>query len=61
MTLDSDANFEEKLALCFKNDMMILINFNASSGKSEKLHFEVLLLSITYKDSAKKVQNNYLS
>ena len=48
MTLKSDPNFEEKLALGFKNDMMNLVNFNASSGKSESLHFEVLLLSIAY-------------
>ena len=48
MTAESDAKFEEKLALGFKNDMMTLINFNASSGKSENLHFHVLLLSIAY-------------
>ena len=46
MRVESDAKFEEKLALGFKNDMMNLVNFNASSGKSENLHFEVLLLSI---------------
>ena len=38
-----------------------LINFNTSSGKSENLHFDVLLLSTAYKVSAKKVQQNYLS
>ena len=38
MTLKSDAKFEEKLALGSKNDMMNLVNFNASSGKSENLH-----------------------
>ena len=48
MRVKSDAKFEEKLALAFKNDMMNLVNFNASSGKSENLHFEVLLLSIVY-------------
>ena len=37
-----------------KNDMMNLVNFNASSGKSENLHFDALLLSIAYKYSAKK-------
>ena len=36
MTLKSDAKFEEKLALGSKNDMMNLMNFNASTGKSEK-------------------------
>ena len=46
MRVESDAKFEEKLALGFKNDIMNLVNFNASSGKSENLHFEVLLLSI---------------
>ena len=48
MRVESDAKFDEKLALGFKNDMMNLVNFNASSGKSENLHFEVLLLSIAY-------------
>ena len=48
MTVESDAKFEEKLALGFKNDMMNLVNFNASSGKSENFHFDVLLLSIAY-------------
>ena len=43
MRVESDAKFEEKLALGFKN----MVNFNASSGKSENLHFDVLL-SIAY-------------
>ena len=55
VTLKSDAKFE-------KNDMWNLVNFNASSGKFENLHFDALLLfSIAYKVSVKKVQNNYLS
>ena len=61
MALESDAKFEEKLALGFKNDTENLVNFNASSGKSENLHFDVLLLSIEYKVSSKKVQKIYLS
>ena len=61
MTLKSDAKFEGKLTLGSKNDMRKLVNFNASSGKSESLHFDVLLLSIAYKVSAEKVQKNYLS
>ena len=48
MRVESDAKFEEKLALGFKNDMTNLVNFNGSSGKSENLHFDVLLLSIAY-------------
>ena len=46
MTLMSDAKFEEKLALGSKNDMTNLVNFNMSSGKSENLDFNVLLLLI---------------
>ena len=46
MTLMSDAKFEEKLALSSKNDMTNLVNFNMSSGKSENLDFNVLLLLI---------------
>ena len=55
MTWKSDAKFEEKLTPCSKNDMRNLVNFNLNSGKSENLHFDVLLLSIAYKVSAKKV------
>ena len=53
---ESDAKFEEKLALGFQNDMTNLVNFNASSGKFENLYFNVLLLSIAYKVLTKKVQ-----
>ena len=60
MTLKSVAKFEEKLTLDSKNDMRNLMSFNASSGNSENLHFDMLLLSITYKVSAKKVQKNHL-
>ena len=60
MTLKSDAKFEEKLTLGSKNDMRNLVNFNASSGKSENLHFDLLLLSIAYKVLAEKIQNNHL-
>ena len=45
MTLKSDVKFEEKLTLGSKTDMMNLVNFNGSSGKSENLHFDVLRLS----------------
>ena len=48
MTVKSDVKFEEKLALDFKNDVRNLENFNANSGKSENLHFDVLLLSVAY-------------
>ena len=59
MTLKSDAKSEEKLTLGSKNDMSNLVNFNASSRRSENLHFDVvLLLSIAYKVSAKKVSSD---
>ena len=45
MTLKNDVKFEEKLTLGSKNDMRNLVNFNASSGKPENFHFDVLLLS----------------
>ena len=44
MTLESDAKFEEKLNFGSKNDL--LVNFNASTGKSENLHFDVIFFSI---------------
>ena len=48
MTVESDAKFEEELALDFKNDMTNLVNFNPSSAKSENLHFDMLLMSRAY-------------
>ena len=44
MTLKNDAKFEEKMILGSKSDMRNLVNFNASSGKSGKLQFDVLFL-----------------
>ena len=61
MTPKSDANFEEKLTLGSENDMRSLVSFNPSSGKSENLHFVVLLLSKVNDVSAKKVQTSYVS
>ena len=56
MTLKSDAKIEEKLTFGSKNDMRSLVNFNVSSDKSQNLLFDVvLLLSIAYKASAKKI------
>ena len=43
MTLNSDAKYEEKLTLGFKNHMGNSANFKVSSSKSENLHFDVLL------------------
>ena len=48
MTLQSDSKFKEKLTCGFKYDMKNLVNFHASTGKSENLPFDVLLLSKVY-------------
>ena len=39
-----------------KYDMKNLVNFNASSDKSENLNFDVLLLSLAYKSSVKSTE-----
>ena len=50
MTPKSDEKFEEKVTLGSENDMRNLVKFNASSGKSENLHFdELLFLLIAYR------------
>ena len=48
MSYDTEeyAKFEEKLTLISKKRN--LMNFNASSVKSDNLHFDVLLLSKVY-------------
>ena len=56
MTLKSDPNFEGKLTFCFKNDMANLGNFNASSGKSENLHFDGQYLWKVCNVLVKKIQ-----
>ena len=55
------AKIKEKLIFGWENDITNLVNFNVSSGTPENLHFDVQLLSIAYKVSAKKVTKNYLS
>ena len=44
----------KKRTLCSKNDIGNLVNLNVSNRKPVNLHFDVLLLSIAYKVSAKK-------
>ena len=60
MRLMSDAKFKETATHALKNDIRDLVNFHGSSWNSENLHFEGLLLSITYKVSIQKVQKSYL-
>ena len=47
MTRKSDANLK-KNGLFGSSDMRNLVNFNASSSKSENLHFGILLLLKVY-------------
>ena len=44
-----------------KSDMRNFVNFNARKRAYKNLHFDVLILSIPYKVSAKKIQNNDLA
>ena len=61
MALKGDAKFKEKLARGLKSDTRNLVNFHASSRKSENLHLDRLLLSKAYKDLDEKVQKSYVS
>ena len=56
MTLKGDAKFKRKLICGLKNDIRNLVNFHASSRKSENLHFDGLLFPnhIRVKQSLKK-------
>ena len=61
MKLKSGGVFKEKLTLGLKNDIRNLVNFHASSRKSENLHFDELVLSKAYKVLDEKVQRSYVS
>ena len=58
---EGDAIFKDKLAGGLKNDIRNLVNFHASSRKSENLLFDGLVLSKAYKVSDEKVQKSYVS
>ena len=61
MTLKGYAIFKEKLTSGLENDIRNLVNFHASSRKSENVHFDGLVLSEAYKVLNEKVQKNYVS
>ena len=61
MALKGDTKLKGKLTRGLKNDIRNLVNFHASSRKSENLHFGGILLSKVYKDLDEKVQKNYVS
>ena len=56
MTLKGDAKFKGKLTRGLEMTKRNLVNFHASSQKSENLHFDELLLSKAY-----EVQKSHLS
>ena len=60
MILKGDVLFKEKLTGGLKNDIKNLVNFYASSCKSEKLHIDGLVLSKAYKVLDEKVQKSYV-
>ena len=49
MTLKGDAKFKGKLTCGLKIDIRNVVNFHATSQKSENLHFDELLLFKAYK------------
>ena len=61
MTIKDDAKFKEKLMFDSKYGMRDYVNSDVSSCKSKSFLFDVLLLTIAYKVSAKKVKKSYLS
>ena len=61
MTQTSDAKFKGKLTSGLKNDIRNLVNFYATSRKSENLHFDGLFLSNAYNFLNEKVQKSYVS
>ena len=61
MILKGDAISKEKLIGGLKNDIKNLINFHASSRKSENLQFDGLVLTKAYKFLDEKVQNSFVS
>ena len=61
MTLKSDVKFNGKLTRGLKNGISNLVNFHASSRKSENLAFDGLLLPNVCKVLDGKVQKSYVS
>ena len=58
MTLKGDAKFKGKLICGLKKDTRNLVNFHASSRKSENMHSDQTLLSKACKDLDEKVQKS---
>ena len=56
-----NAKFKGKLTCGLKNDIRNLVNFHASSWKSQNWHFDWIRLSKAYKYLDEKVQKSYVS
>ena len=61
MTLKDDAKFKGKLTRGLKNGIRNMVNFHASSRKSENLHVNGLIFSKGYKVLDEKIQKSYVS
>ena len=61
MTSKGYAKFKGKLTCDLKNDIRNLVNFYASSRKSENVLFDGFLLFKAYKVSDENVQKSYIS
>ena len=61
MKLKGGAKFKGKLTRGLKHDIRNLVNFHASSWKSENVHVNGLILSKSYKVLDEKVKRNYVS
>ena len=61
MTSKGYAKFKGKLTCGLKNDIRNLVNFYASSRKSENVLFDGFLLFKAYKVSDENVQKSYIS
>ena len=55
MTLKGDSKLKGKLTRSLRNGIRNLVNFHASSQKSENLHFDGLVLCKAYEVSGEKV------
>ena len=61
MKLKADVRFKKKSTCGLINDIKNLVNFHASSRRSENLHFHGLVLSKAYKGPDQQVQKSYVS
>ena len=59
MTLKGETKCKEKLSRNSEDDIRSLVNFHASSQKSENFHFDGILASKGYKVLDQKVQKSY--